>query len=284
MSHATATLQGAGGRSIFWQSWTPERPIGVLVLVHGFGEHSGRYDHVVDRLTGLGLAVYAPDHHGHGRSQGTRAVIERLDTAVADLDALVVSAAAAHPGLPVFMLGHSMGGLIALRYAVLHQDRLTGLLLSAPLAALDAAPAPLRLVGRVLSVVAPRTGVVALDPELVSRDPEVVAAYRADPLVHHGKVPARTAAEFVSGIGALPGTIGAITVPALLMFGTADRLCPPAGSEMVASRIGSGDLTVKRYDGLYHEIFNEPERDVVLDDVAAWFDGRLTGAAGSSSS
>ena len=284
MNHATATLQGAGGRSIFWQSWTPENPAGVLVLVHGFGEHSGRYDHVVDRLTGLGLAVYAPDHHGHGRSEGTRAIIERLDTAVADLDALVVSAAAAHPGLPVFMLGHSMGGLIALRYAVRHQDRLTGLLLSAPLAALDAAPAPLRLIGRVLSVVAPRTGVVALDPELVSRDAEVVAAYRADPLVHHGKVPARTAAEFVTGIEALPATIGAITVPVLLMFGTADRLCPPAGSEMVAKRIGSGDLTVKRYDGLYHEIFNEPERDVVLDDVTAWFSGRLAGGAGSSSS
>ena len=284
MTHATATLPGAGGRSIFWQSWTPEHPTGVLVLVHGFGEHSGRYDHVVERLTGLGLAVYAPDHHGHGRSEGTRAMITRLDTAVADLDALVVLAAAAHPGLPVFMLGHSMGGLVALRYAVLHQDRLTGLVLSAPLAALDGAPAPLRLLGQVLSAVAPKTGVIALDPDLVSRDPEVVAAYRADPLVHHGKMPARTAAEFVTGVGALPGTIGAVTLPVLLMFGTADRLCPPAGSEMVAQRIGSGDLTVKRYDGLYHEIFNEPERDAVLDDVAAWFDGRLAGGAGSSSS
>ena len=284
MTHETATLTGAGGRSIFWQSWTPGQVTGVVVLVHGFGEHSGRYGHVVERLNALGLRVYAPDHHGHGRSDGARAVIERLDIAVADLDALVVLAAAANPGLPVFMLGHSMGGLIALRYAVAHQDRLSGLLLSGPLAAYDGTPAPLRFVGRMLSAVAPRVGVMAIDPELVSRDPAVVAAYRADPLVHHGKVPARTAAEFVAAIDALPGSVGAIRIPVLLMFGTADRLCPPAGSEMVAAQIGSGDITVKRYDGLYHEIFNEPERDAVLDDVAGWMRGRLAERAGSSNS
>ncbi len=116
----------------------------VIVLVHGLGEHSGRYDHVVARLVREGYAVHAIDHRGHGRSDGPRAFIEDMDNAVADVDALVDRAVEAHPGVPVFMLGHSMGGLIALRYAIAHQDRLAGLILSAALAALEAVPKPLR--------------------------------------------------------------------------------------------------------------------------------------------
>ncbi|MGA9859446.1 MAG: lysophospholipase [Solirubrobacteraceae bacterium] len=288
MTHRTASLRGAGGRSIFWQSWTPQGPPrAVVVLVHGAGEHSGRYEHVVARLVTDGVAVYAADHRGHGRSEGPRALVERLDLAVADLDAFVVLASAAHPGVPVIMLGHSMGGLIALRYAAAHQQRLTGLILSAPLAAVEAVPAALQVVARVLSRVAPRLPLIAIDPGLVSRDPGVVAAYESDPLVHHGKLPARTATEFADAVARLPADVATITVPTLLLYGTADRLCAPAGSEMIARGIGAGDLTVKAYDGLYHEIFNEPERDVVLDDVCAWLADRVgTGRdpAGASSS
>ncbi|MGI8713882.1 MAG: lysophospholipase [Solirubrobacteraceae bacterium] len=288
MNHATASLNGAGGRQIFWQSWDPDpahadpargdgarsEPTtrGVVVIVHGAGEHSGRYGHVAQRLVQAGFAVFAADHQGHGRSAGDRAVIDRINGAVADLDQLVTIAGAAHPGLPIFMLGHSMGATVSLEYAIAHQQRLAGLILSSALAALDAAPAPMRLLGRTLSAVAPRLPLIGVDASLVSRDPAVVAAYRSDPLVHHGKLPARTVAELVAAAVTFPQRVTAITIPFLILYGTADRLCPPAGSVMLAERIGAADKTVYPYQGLYHEILNEPEQDTVLADVCGWLD------------
>lgn len=275
MTHATATLAGAGGNQIFWQSWSPAQARGVVVIAHGFGEHSDRYQHVAQRLVAEGYATYALDHRGHGRSEGPRAVIDRLADAVSDLDELAVLAGDAHPGLPVFMLGHSMGGLLAVQYALAHQDRLTGLLLSGALAALDAAPAPARLIARMLSVVAPRAGLIALDASLVSRDPQVVAAYRADPMVHHGKLPARTVAELMAAGQRFPELVAQIRVPTLIMYGSEDRLCPPSGSVMLGERIGAADITITPYEGLYHEILNEPEQETVLDDVCAWLDAHV---------
>ena len=276
MTEATGSFPGVAGRQIFWHSWTPAQPArGAIVLVHGAGEHSGRYAHVVARLVNEGYAVQASDHRGHGRSDGPRAFIEDMDDVVADVDSLVDRAVAAGPALPVFMLGHSMGGLVALRYALVHQERLAGLILSAALAALESVPRPLALVGRALSVVAPRTPLIAIDPSLISRDPAVVEAYRADPLVHHGKLPARTAAQLADAVESFPATVGAIRLPTLILYGAADGLCPPAGSEMLAQRIGSDDKTAKAYDGLFHEILNEPEREAVLDDIMSWLAARV---------
>ena len=275
MTEATGFFTGAGGRQIFWQSWAPEDgPRGVIVLVHGAGEHSGRYGHVVARLVDEGYAVHALDHRGHGRSDGARAFIASMDDVVADVDSLVDRAVAAWPEAPVFMLGHSMGGLVGLRYALVHQERLAGLILSSALAAIEAVPKPLELVGRALSVIAPRTPLIAIDASLVSRDPAVVAAYRSDPLVHHGKLPARTAAQLADAVASFPATVGSITVPTLILYGTADGLCPPAGSEMLAQQIGSKDKSVQAYDGLFHEILNEPERAAVLDDIVTWLAAR----------
>jgi alpha-beta hydrolase superfamily lysophospholipase len=282
-AEASGSLHGVLGRRIFWRSWTPDDAPAraVIVLVHGVGEHSGRYDHVVARLAGEGYGVHAADHRGHGRSDGPRALIEDMDNVVADVDTLVDMAVAAQPGVPVFMLGHSMGGLIGLRYALAHPDRLAGLILSAALAQLDAVPRPLELVGRALSVIAPRAPLIAIDPTLVSRDAAVVEAYRSDPLVHHGKVPARTAVQLADAVKRFPSTVGAITVPTLILYGTADGLCTPQGSVMLAERIGAADLTVKAYDGLFHEILNEPERETVLDDITAWLGARVSTPAGA---
>ncbi len=276
MTEASGSFGGVLQRRIFWRSWTPdEAPArAVIVLVHGLGEHSGRYDHAVARLLGEGYAIHTLDHRGHGRSDGSRAFIEDIDHAVADVDTLVDRAVAAQPGVPVFMLGHSMGGLISVRYALAHQDRLAGLILSATLAQLDAVPRGLELVARALSVIAPRAPLIAIDHGLVSRDPAVVEAYRSDPLVHHGKVPARTAVQLADAVERFPSTVGAITVPTLILYGTADALCTPAGSVMLGERIGAVDKTVHAYDGLFHEILNEPERDTVLDDIVGWLDTR----------
>jgi lysophospholipase len=275
-----ASFTGAGGVRIFRRTWIPAAPPRALIaLAHGAGEHSGRYQHVAERLIGEGYGVYALDHRGHGRSAGPRALVDRMANLVADLDALIVLAAGEHPGAPVFLLGHSMGGAIALRYTIAHQDRLAGLILSAPLAALDAAPTHVKLVAKALSAVAPRLPAVAVDSKLVSRDPAVVAAYDADPLVHHGKLPVRTVAELADAVDSFPAAVTAITVPTLILYGTADGLCPPRGSVMLADRISAEDLTVRSYDGLYHEILNEPERDRVLDDLVGWLGSHAPAAA-----
>jgi alpha-beta hydrolase superfamily lysophospholipase len=250
----------------------------VVVLAHGLSEHSGRYEHVAERLISEGFAVEALDYRGHGRSEGTRAVVE-VDHLVQDLDLLVDAAAAAHPDLPLFLLGHSMGGLIATLYATGHQHKLTGLVLSAPLAALEAASPMTRLTARVISTVAPRLGLVGIDSALVSRDPEVVRAYDSDPLVYRGRVPARTVSELASAIDSLPERARAITVPVLIMYGSGDHLVPPAGSVMLDSVILSSDKTFKVYDGLFHEILNEPEQQQVLDDLCAWLLAHVKAAA-----
>jgi len=279
----TGRLAGVGGLKLLWRWWRPgpadsDPPTAVVVLVHGAGEHSGRYEHVAQRLVDDGYAVHALDHRGHGRSEGPRALIDRVDHAVTDLDALV-SAAVQHESaasIPVLMVGHSMGAMIALRYACDHQHRLDGLALSGALASIDA-PAALRLAGRAISAVAPTLPLIALDPALISRDPQVVEAYRSDPLVHHGRLPARTVAEIATTTGTFPSRVHEITIPTLIMYGSEDRLCPPAGSEMLGERIGAVDRRVIRYEGLYHEIFNEPERDAVLSDLSAWLKTRVAG-------
>jgi acylglycerol lipase len=277
IERGSGTLAGVGGLQLFRRWWRTDGdpPTAVVVLVHGAGEHSGRYEHVAERLVADGYAVHALDHRGHGRSQGPRALIDRVDHAVTDLDALV-SAAVQHESaasIPILMVGHSMGAMLALRYAIDHQHRLDGLAMSGALASIEA-PAALRIVGHAISMVAPTLGLITIDASLISRDPAVVEAYRSDALVHHGKLPARTAAEIADTVATFPGRVQEITIPVLIMYGTEDRLCSPAGSDMLGERIGSADKRVVPYEGLYHEIFNEPEREAVLSDLSGWLAAR----------
>ena len=247
----------------------------MVVLSHGVSEHSGRYAWTGESLAERGLALYAGDHRGHGRSTGPRVLVERMDDIVHDLDLVVGLARDAHPGVKAFLLGHSMGGGVALAYAFEHQDRLHGLVLSAPLAHNAAASPVTRLAGRVLSAVAPRTGVYTVDSTAVSRDPAVVRDYDADPLNYHGKLPARTVAVLTDAIDRFPERVPRLTLPILTMHSPDDRLTPPEGSEMVVERAGSDDVSIIHYDGLYHELLNEPEREQVLGDIVAWIEARL---------
>jgi acylglycerol lipase len=277
VEHVEGRLAGSGGVEVYWQAWLPDgEPRAVVVIAHGAGEHSGRYPHVAERLVAAGYATHALDHRGHGRSTGRRALIDGMDRAVADLDAFVSLAGSRHPGRPLFLLGHSMGGCIALAYALRHQERLRGLLLSGVVARLDA-PAVLKVGMRVLSRVVPVLGVVAVDPALVSRDPAVVRAYRDDPLVFHGKLPARTVAEMSATADGFPAAVPALRLPLLVMHGGADAIVPVAASRMVHDRAGSADRTLTIYDGLHHEIFNEPEQAAVLAGVTGWLDAHTDG-------
>ena len=248
------------------------------MLVHGLGEHSGRYRHVAASLTGAGLAVYALDHRGHGRSDGPRALIDRAARAIADIDALARIAREAHPSPPLLVLGHSMGGLLALGFAHAHSASASGMILTGPLAAAPRVPPGARIAGRVLSALAPTAPLLApIDPRLVSRDPQVVEDYRRDPLVHHGRLPARTAAELAGMLERVPELAAGISLPTLIAYGTEDRLCPPSGSEMLARRLAGADVTLRAYDGLFHEVLNEPERDRVIADILDWIAARLPG-------
>jgi acylglycerol lipase len=246
----------------------------VVAIAHGVSEHSGRYAHVGERLAAAGYAAYALDHRGHGRSEGRRAVVDRMAHVVEDLHTLIELARSSTPGRKIVLLGHSMGGAVALEYAFDRQDGLAGLILSGPAAALEAASPVTRALGRALSRLAPALGILEIDAAGVSRDPEVVSAYEQDPLVFHGKLPARTIAELAGAIEHFPERVGKLTLPLLVMHGTADRLTPPAGSKMVCERAGSSDKTLKLYDGLYHEILNEPEQEQVLSDLLEWLEAR----------
>ncbi|MEY4239559.1 MAG: hypothetical protein RL339_2160 [Pseudomonadota bacterium] len=268
------TFIGAGGVSIFATSWLPEGASrDHLVLAHGYGEHLGRYRAVAEFFTAAGYAVHALDHRGHGKSGGTRAVIDSFANADADIDQLVDKVRADSGLARIKLVGHSMGGSLALNYALNHPDKLSGLVLSGP-AIGGGLPKVQSLLLGLISRIAPALGMIQLDADAVSRDPQVVAAYKADPLVFHGKVPARTAREMMHAVTTYPPRVGAMQLPCLLMHGSADTLARAEDAQPVFDAIASPDKTVRIFDGLYHEIFNEPERLEVLGIVKDWLDAR----------
>jgi acylglycerol lipase len=276
MKHLEGRFTGASGGENYWQAWLPDEPKAVVLLAHGVSEHSGRYVHVAERLTAGGYAVYAIDHHGHGKSAGTPGNIGRLSWVVEDLHTLREQVEDAHPRLPLFLLGHSLGGLIALDYVTTKsQAGLSGLVLSG--AAVDPSVGTKleRLIAPLLSKIGPNLEIVDLGIDNISRDPAVVTAYRNDPLVYTGKVRARTGAEALGALPQVAERMKSLTMPVLVMHGSDDKLAAPSGGKLVYDSVLSKDKTLKMYDGLYHEIFNEPERDAVLDDVVTWLDARL---------
>ena len=189
MQHSEGTFSGVRNATIYYQSWLPDGNVkAVLLIVHGLGEHSGRYMNVVNRFVPLGYAVYALDHLGHGKSDGTREYVERFDDFTDTLARYYRMVAGWQPGKPIFLIGHSMGGLIATTYLLDHQADFRGAIISAPAIAVGANVSPVTIaLGKVAAVLAPKLGVLALDINGVSRDPAVVQAYVADPLNFQGK-------------------------------------------------------------------------------------------------
>ena len=274
--HDEGYLTGAGGSQLYWQSWEPADPKAIVVIAHGLAEHSGRYAYVAERLAESGYAVAAGDHRGHGRSGGLKGNIERMVHVLDDLDSVVRQAMQRHPGLPTFLLGHSLGGLIALDYLIgKGQEHLAGVVLSAPGVDPSIGTPAEKVMARILSGVLPNLPLTTLDASAVSRDPEVVKAYQSDPLNYLGKVRIRTGAEGLAAVSRVAANMSRVTIPVLVMQGGEDRIVKPVGAEMVRDRVSSKDVTHKSYPGLFHEIFNEPERDSVIADVVGWISARL---------
>jgi alpha-beta hydrolase superfamily lysophospholipase len=266
------------GAALHWHGWLPEgAPRAVVVLAHGYAEHLGRYEYFAGKLNAAGIAVYALDHWGHGKSDGTYGFVPRFSAFTDGIEALLAEVEARHGDCPRFLIGHSMGGLIAAAHLLTHQAHYAGAILSGP--AIKVAEEPswlLTQVSRLLSRFLPRTGVLALDASGVSRDPAVVAAYRADPLVYTGKMSARLAAEMFGAMATVQSQAAQIELPILLLHGEADSLTAPEGSRFLHAQVSSSDKQLTLYPGLYHEIFNEPERDSVIGDVTTWIAKHLS--------
>ena len=274
MTQAEGTFKGADGETIFHRHWLPEQPAKAAVLIaHGFGEHCGRYDHVAHFLNRHGYSVYALDHVGHGKSSGFPALIKRFGDVIGTLKNYLDMVKALEPGKPLFLIGHSMGGLIAAFFLLAYQAELKGCVLSGPAVQSSISPPWYQvLIIKILSFLFPKAGLIALDANLVSRDTQVVSAYRADPLVYTGKIPARTMVQLLGTMEELQSRAGEIHLPILLLHGEADGLTPSTGSQFLNDNISSKDKKLILYPGLYHEIFNEPEQEEVLSDVVAWLD------------
>ncbi|MYR06340.1 alpha/beta fold hydrolase [Gordonia sp. SID5947] len=264
------SFRGRHGETITYDVSRPDRvPRGTVVIAHGLGEHGRRYAHVVERLASAGYVVAVPDHLGHGRSGGKRLRVQKFSDYTDDLGTVLDQIV--DDDLPTFLIGHSMGGCIALDFALDHQDRLDGLVLSgaAVIPGDDLSPVAVRL-APLLGRVAPGLPTTALDSASISRDPQVVATYDTDPLVTRGKIPARLGSAMLATMQSFPRRLPGLHIPLLVLHGGADALTSPAGSEMVDRLAASEDKTLTIYDGLYHEIFNEPERDQVISDVVGW--------------
>ncbi|MFQ5983427.1 MAG: alpha/beta hydrolase [Woeseiaceae bacterium] len=281
MKHSEGTLTASADSSLYFQSWLPVgTPKAALLVAHGLAEHSGRYQHFAQFFVQRDFAVFALDHPGHGKSDGDRCHIGRFSEFTDGVRLLLDRVRQECPEIPVFLVGHSMGGLIATHVILERQSQFSGCVVSgaALKPVVELSPIQGLIVG-FLSRALPRLRMLQIDASEVSRDPDVVDRYRNDPLVFTGKVTARLVQQLFGSMAGLEDKVAAIDLPVLILHGSADGLTHPEGSRMLHERIGSRDKKLIIYEGLYHEIYNEPEREDVMADVAEWLAPRLASAA-----
>ncbi len=275
--HREGHLKALDGTDLYTQAWLPaEKPKAVILIVHGLGEHSGRYGTYVNYFMPRGYALYSFDARGHGRTSGTRGHVDRFDRYVDDLDRRAAEPRSDWPGMPLFILGHSLGSLIALSYARQYPDRLTGLIVTGT-ALKDALemPAWKRSMATVLSRVTPSLKMnngVALSS--LSHDPAVIAAFKADPLTHTWGTP-RLDREAQKVRAQIRQSATTWCVPTLMLHGAADPICLAEGARQFVAQTPAGAVEYHEYPGLYHEIHNEAENEQVFGDIVTWLVQRL---------
>lgn len=256
MQHREGRFQGHQEVTIYYQRWLPDGPpAAVLLVAHGYAEHSGRYQNLVEYFLPRGYAVYALDHRGHGRSDGARVQVEHYTDYLTDLKTFFDLVRAEQPDLKISLVGHSMGAAIGTAYAAQHQAELAGLILSGGGIATDKAVS--RPAGMDLAAT-------------LSRDPRVVDAYKNDPLVYRGPAPSPQTSAMAEMRTQLPRLATGITLPILIMAGAASPLGDGPRSQALYDVVASQDKTLRLYDGLMHEIFNEPEHEQVMTDMETW--------------
>lgn len=259
---------------LYMTSWMEEKARGAVLIVHGIGEHSARYLHVVAALNVRGYSVFTYDQRGHGKSGGPRLELEEPTLLPDDLGLVHQVVAESTFGLPLFIYGHSMGSLVTLAYAEDHQDSLAGLILSGAPTNIDARFSPaVVFANRVANRFVPKMKTLELvDTKALSRDPAVVRVYEQDPLNYHGRVPVRTNNSLMDMLNTTRDRLSELTLPLLLLHGEADTVCPPSGSVRIHQEAASEDKTLILYPDLYHEIHNEPQQVTVIRDILDWLD------------
>jgi acylglycerol lipase len=268
-------FQTTGGLNIFFRSWRPDgKARGVVMIVHGFNSHSGHYLWVADQLIANGLAVYALDLRGRGRSDGERFYVEKFSDYLSDVGGLLSIIQKREPGLPVFVLGHSAGGVISSVFTLENQSQLAGLICESFAFQVPAPDFALAVI-KGLSHLAPHAHVLKLPNKEFSRDPAVVKAMNEDPLIDHEVQPTLTVAEMVRADERLKVEFPLITLPLFVMHGTADKVTRPEGSQLFYDNAGSKDKTLKLYEGHAHDLLNDLDKETVMGDISAWIDARL---------
>jgi alpha-beta hydrolase superfamily lysophospholipase len=275
-------LRAPDGFQRYVRCWQPDGPArGAVVIVHGFCEHGGRYAALAEIFCRQGLAVFAPDLLGHGHSEGPRAYVNRFDDFLDDLDRLLVQIRAWLPAAPIFLLGHSMGGTIAARLAINRRPPLAGLILSAAAVRVHARIHPLlRKLAGVASRLFPRLRLVRIGAKYLSRNPAVVADFRADPLVFHGRFTVRIGAEILRAAQQLDLQAAQLRLPLLILHGTDDFVADVAGSRHVYDACGSADKTFRLCQNAYHDLFHDPGWEELAAETAAWITARIENKSG----
>jgi len=270
------TFEGQGGVRIFMRSWRAvATPRAIVVINHGVNSHGGQHAWTAEQFAAAGLAAYAIDMRGRGKSEGPRFAIDDAAEYTGDLGRLIELAKARDPGVPLFVLGHSAGGVVACTYALDHQHALAGLICES-FAYRVPAPAFVLAVIKGLAGLAPNLPVLKLKNADFSRDPAAVQALDTDPLTAGEAQPARTVAALVRATERMTREFPRLTLPVLIMHGTADRATVPAGSQFFYDTVGSKDKTLKLYEGHFHDLLNDIGKEKVMADILAWIEARLS--------
>lgn len=270
-----SSFEGVGGLKIFTRSWQPEGvPRAVLVIVHGFNSHSGQYLWAAEQFAANGLAVYALDLRGRGRSEGERFYVEKMEDYTDDVQTLVTQAKSENPGLPVYFLGHSAGGVISCNYVLDHPSEVDGLICESFAYELPVPDIVLSFL-KGLSYITHHTHVFSLNNKDFSRDPAVVESMNDDILIKGESQPAQTAKVLIDGARRLTDEFQNMTLPVLIIHGTKDKATSPSGSQHFYEKAGSADKTLKLYEEHFHDLLNDIDKEVVMADIQNWLDERI---------
>ena len=266
-------LAATDGHNVFYRSSIPKHPQAHIIIIHGYGEHGGRYQHVMQHLAGKGFACFTPDHRGHGKSAKRLGFIKRIERIIQDIYELKELITKDYSARTIFLFGHSMGALLTLNYLIAHPSEIQGAALIAPMIIIPDYISPvLKALTGLISALFPTLPVQNFDTAETTRDPEIIAAANKDPLNYHGKIRARTGAEMMKSMEYVNAHLDSITTPLLIMQGSEDKILPIESSGRVYRLVSSQDKTLKIFEGLYHELINEPEKEEVLAYITDWIE------------
>lgn len=265
-------LTSRDGLPLWVKMWRPVDANGrLLAVLHGVGEHSGRYEHVAQHFVAMGFTVSALDQRGHGKSGGRRVYMNHYEDVISDVDQWISHLRSQFSPIQIFLLGHSLGGLLSVKYTIEKGSDIDGLILSGPAVRINDDMSPfLQKISGIIGRILPRLKTVQIDASLISKDDRVVKAYREDPLVYHEGIPARFGFLVLRATRDVQRSFSRLRCPLLVMHGGSDKLVYPEASWSLFAMCGSDDKTIHIFEGLYHEILNEPESAVVLDTITQW--------------